>query len=204
MKDTNEQILDVLTEIRDMFSREIPHAIARTTEATQTGSNAQQRAHAQTTEAARTAANAQVRGAEQIANAHSQASRYTQERWTRGWGDIISTTAEGAQTIKERMDKIPKDFDIRIGWKVDPLPDIPNPNGESPETGGGGEQPGTPPPDGAGYDGAGSAAPGGSTDGGRGTQTIVVERDGQRDLQFTAENLPNYVRIRAGNTVLGV
>lgn len=193
MRDTNEKILEVLKEIRDMFSDELPHAVQRTTQAVQTGANAQQRAAAQT------------------AQAWKDGSQDVAETWKRQGAEIERQSAQTVVNVSAKLRTIPKDFPIKVDWKIPPL-DLPDakPYEIPVEFDYDGpvwqeNYPGTPPTMGdSGYEAASAVTPASMIDGGRGTQTIIVERDGQKDLQFTAENLPDYVRIRAGNTVLGV
>jgi hypothetical protein len=197
MRNVNEQILDVLTQIRDMFSDEIPRAVPRTTAAVQNGSNAQQRAAAATQ------------------RAWTEAADQTATTWRGTTEGMVRSNDSAMDRMKRKWDTIPRHIPVEIDWKIPPL-ELPQPDpievpvefempeGTKPwEEDYKGRPPGTP-GSGATYGAAMSAAPGATMEGGRGTQTIVVERDGQRDLQFTAENLPDYVRIRAGNTVLGV
>jgi TP901 family phage tail tape measure protein len=196
MRDVNEQILDVLTQIRDMFSDEIPRAVPRTTEAVRTGATAQQRAAAQT------------------ATAWTDSGRDMSEGIRRSYDNMVRDGGTAVDRMKEKLKGLPTQFPIDVEWNIEELI-LPDPGtlevpvefemgeGRSPWDeqfpGSGGMPPRNPA-----YDTAGAMAPAGAMEGGRGTQTIILERDGQKDLQFTAENLPDYVRIRAGNTVLGV
>jgi TP901 family phage tail tape measure protein len=198
MRSVNEQVLDVLKEIRDMFSKELPAAIPRTTAAAQTAAGAQQRAAAAT------------------ATAWKDSGRSMTEEQRKAYEIFVRESETAANDVKNNLSKIPKDFPIDIDWKVPKL-ELPDPDkveipviwkypdGETPRMPwdeGGPYGPGG--PKSTGYQNAGTATPASAVDGGRGSQTIVVERDGQKDLQFTAENLPDYVRIRAGSTVIGV
>jgi hypothetical protein len=194
MRNVNEQILDVLTQIRDMFSDEIPRAVPRTTAAVQNGANAQQRAAGATQRAWR------------------EAAEQTATSWSGTQEEMIRLNDDAVEHIREKLRNIPSQFPIDVDWKV-PRLELPDPDPyqvpvefELPEDRKPWDEqyPGRAYPQSDPYTAAATTAPGGAMEGGRGAQTIIVERDGQRDLQYTAENLPDYVRIRAGNTVLGV
>jgi TP901 family phage tail tape measure protein len=155
-------------------------------------------------------------------------SNRVKENWLVNQKEMLRQSDETAAGVKNRLKDIPKDFPVKVDWKVPDLK-LPNakpyivpvefetPDGTPPwqENYPKGSQPGNEAPGAApdvglpgdprvGYEAASATTPASMIDGGRGTQTIIIERDGQKDLQFTAENLPSYVRVRAGNTVLGV
>ena len=183
-----------------MFSKELPAAIPRTTQAVQNGANAQRRA------------------AQSVGESWTDAGRTFTDGWEKNYDDFVIGTGGAVSRVKEKLGEIPHDFPIHGKWEIDEpdIPDVPpvkiptewvppdgrKPWDESGPYGPGGSTPAADPT--AGYATAGAMSPASSVDTGRGQQTIIVERDGQRDLQYTAENLPAYVRIRAGNTVLGV
>lgn len=216
-KDVNEQILSVLTEIRDLWGVSIPSAVDETGRAIERVG----RQNAVTTNQSRNAAH-------QTGEAWEAAQRKITEDLRRQQEIQRNETERTVRHVSLELKKIPNDFPINCRW-VPPgdleLPPPPTyevpvefemPEGRQPwdegyynpntgETHYPGRTSATEPtvPDSNPYQAAGMTVPAGDMEGGRGTQTIIVERDGQRDLQFTAENLPNYVRVRAGASVLG-
>lgn len=186
MRDVNEQILMVLTEIRDMFMQDLPDAVDEFT-------NHVENSQTQTGNAIR-------RTAQQAQSVWTSGMHRTNEQW-------VADTTGAAEKIKTNIHKnIPKDWPIDVKWSIEPL-DLPDPDPyhvpveyDVPD----GPPPPPPPPDpGDPYTGAGQQTPG-DTASARGNTTFILEDAGAPLVRVTAENLPGYVRLRGGNLVHSV
>lgn len=190
MRDVNEQILMVLTEIRDMFMDDLPEAVDQFNDHVQNSN-------------------------EQTGNAIRRTAQQARSDWTNGMGRANEEwkydTDATAESIKRKLKTIPKDFGINVDWDVAPLV-LPDPETyhipteyDPPENGAGPGGTPPPPPDppaGDPYTGAAVQRPGEAAS--RGNTTFILEDAGAPLIRFTAENIPGYVRVRSGNMVHSV
>lgn len=192
MRDVNQQILMVLKEIKGMFEKDLPDAISRTEDASTTGAHAVARAWAQsgrdTTDQARVNAREQTRIADD-----------TVDRMKTLIGELTNTdhhipmdwkVPEGPPQLPEPDPyEVPVEFQLpegRMPWDEQ----YPGSPGGPPVT-----PPAPPRNPAAGADAAASTSQAPTT------TTVIFTDAGRPFLEFTAENLPGYVGMRAGTRV---
>jgi hypothetical protein len=216
--ETHGVVGESMKEIKSMFEDELPHAIARTDEAAQrqatNTSNAQKRLAQDTADANRDAAQQTQDVWGYAGHAITREQQAQLEIQTR---EAKKAALEQANNVVEAQNRIPKHIPIDIQWKVPPV-ELPTPEpyqvpvefqmpnghmpwdeGYTPPGGGAPHYPGPTPPTSnpASFSDRATAATAPSG----GNTTIVLQDAGRPLLQFTVENTPGYVSLRAGSRV---